>query len=194
MSQEEKNETLNVNFVDYSLSDWYVVFCKGGKELEIKNMIEEKIATRDDLKNKIFEVLAPEEEEIQIKKSKKIKVKKAVYKGYIYVRMKLSAETYDFIRSISGVKGFLGGANPQKISEKEIENIKKITEKLKTSEPKVVRKFDVGNTVRIIDGPFKHFTGVVEEINESKGKLKIVLTVFGRPTTMELDFTQVEKV
>ncbi|MEN3013005.1 MAG: transcription termination/antitermination protein NusG [Endomicrobiia bacterium] len=193
MSQNEKSEQM-LDTTGYSVNDWYVVFCKGGKELEVKQMIEEKISSIESLKNKIFEILVPEEEEIQIKKSKKVKVKKAIYKGYIYVRMKLSAETFDFIRSISGVKGFLGGANPRKISEKEIENIKKLTEKLKTSEPKVVRKFDIGSAVRIIEGPFKHFTGVVDEINETKGKLKVILTVFGRPTTVELDFTQVEKV
>lgn len=193
MSHHEKDSQLS-DTEKYSLSDWYIVFCKGGKELEIKKMIEEKVAAREDLKDKIIEVLAPEEEEIVIKKGQKIKLKKAVYKGYIYIKMKLSAETYDFIRSISGVKGFLGGANPQKISEKEIKNIKELTQELKESEPKIVRKFDVGNTVRIIDGPFKHFTGVVEEINEGKAKLKITLTVFGRPTSVELDFTQVEKV
>lgn len=193
MSHHEKDSQLS-DTEKYSLSGWYIVFCKGGKELEIKKMIEEKVAAREDLKDKIIEVLAPEEEEIVIKKGQKIKLKKAVYKGYIYIKMKLSAETYDFIRSISGVKGFLGGANPQKISEKEIKNIKELTQELKESEPKIVRKFDVGNTVRIIDGPFKHFTGVVEEINEGKAKLKITLTVFGRPTSVELDFTQVEKV
>ncbi|MCX7956555.1 MAG: transcription termination/antitermination protein NusG [Endomicrobia bacterium] len=176
-----------------SQGNWYIVFCQGSKELEIKKILEEKIAATESIKKEVFEVLVPEEEEIQIKKSEKIKVRKAVYKGYIYVRMILTPESYDFIRSIIGIKGFLGGANPQKISEKEIEKIKNLDRKLKDSAPKVVRKFDVGNSVRIIDGPFKHFTGIVEEINESKGKLKIVLTVFGRPTNIELDFTQVEK-
>lgn len=189
--EEQKNlvdETKNVE------EGWYIVRCQVGKEFTIKTLIEEKIKSNPEIANKIFEILVPEEEEIQIRKSEKIKVKKAVYKGYIYVHMVLESETYNFIRSITGVKGFLGGKNPYKMSEKEIEDVKKLAEKLKGSTPKIVRKFDVGDTVRIIEGALKHSTGVVEEIDEEKGKLKVSLIFFGRQTVVELDFTQVEKV
>lgn len=173
---------------------WYIVYCQVGKELVAKNLIEEKIKNTAGMEKKIFEILVPEEEEIQIKKGEKNIVKKATYKGYIYINMILDAETYWFIRNTTWIKGFLGGANPQKMSEKEVESIKLFLEKLKSSQPKIVRKFDVGDTVRIIEGPFKHFTGVVEEINEEKGRLKVTITVFGRPTPVELEFSQVEKV
>lgn len=174
--------------------NWYILCCQVGKELEIKQRLEEKISSTAGIENKIFEILVPEEEEIQIKKGEKVKVKKAVYKGYIYIHMIITPETYSFVRSIAGVKGFLGGAKPQKLSEKEVASIKMLVNKLKSEAPKIVRKFEVGDTVRIIDGPFKHFTGVVDEINEEKGKIKVSITLFGRPTSMELEFIQVEKV
>ncbi len=174
--------------------NWYILCCQVGKELEIKQRLEEKISSTAGMENKIFEILVPEEEEIQIKKGEKIKVKKAVYKGYIYIHMIINPETYNFVRSIIGIKGFLGGAKPQKLSEREVESIKKLANKLKSETPKIVRKFEVGDTVRVIDGPFKHFTGVVDEIDEEKGKIKVSITLFGRPTSMELEFVQVEKV
>jgi len=192
-SQNQQVDTIQQNKSNVN-SGWYVVYCQVGKEIIAKDLIEEKIRITPGMENKIFEVLVPEEEEIQIKKGEKTVVKKATYKGYIYINMILDSETYWFVRNISWIKGFLGGATPQKMSEKEVESIKILSEKLKSAQPKIVRKFDVSDTVRIVDGPFKHFTGVVEEINEEKGKLKIVITVFGRPTPLELDFSQVEKV
>jgi len=198
MTEGTNLENKQVNTIQQSKSNlnsgWYIVYCQVGKELVAKNLIEEKIKSTPGMENKIFEVLVPEEEEIQIKKGEKTVVKKATYKGYIYINMVLDSETYWFVRGINWIKGFLGGATPQKMSEKEVESVKILSEKLKSSQPKIVRKFDVSDTVRIIDGPFKHFTGVVEEINEEKGKLKVVITVFGRPTPVELDFSQVEKV
>ncbi|MCS7151664.1 MAG: transcription termination/antitermination protein NusG [Endomicrobia bacterium] len=193
MSQQETTEKMQHSLTSTE-SGWYIVYCMVGKELDVKYRLEEKIKTTDGMEQKIFEVLVPEEEEIRIKKGEKTKLRKAVFKGYVYINMVLTPETYNFVRSVSGVKGFLGGANPQKMSEKEVNEIKALAEKLKGSAPKVVRKFDLGDTIRIIDGPFRHFTGVVEEINEEKGKLKVVVTLFGRPTSVELEFTQVEKV
>lgn len=194
MSEQKNEQNLAIESKDNIESGWYILCCQVGKELVIKSLLEEKIKSNPDIGNKIFEVLVPEEEEIQIKKSEKTKVKKAVYKGYIYIHMKLDPQTYNFVRSITGIKGFLGGSNPYKMSEKEIEGIKTLAEKLKGTTPKIVRKFDVGDTVRIIEGALKHSTGVVEEINEEKGKLKVALIFFGRQTVVELDFTQVEKV
>lgn len=196
MSQQEsiEKETSTQQKLSSTEAGWYIVYCVVGKELDVKNRLEEKIRTTEGMNEKIFEVLVPEEEEIRIKKGEKTKVKKAVFKGYIYVNMVLTPETYGFVRSVSGVKGFLGGANPQKMSAKEVSEIKALAEKLRSSAPKVVRKFDLGDTVRIIEGPFRHFSGVVEEINEEKGRLKVVVTLFGRPTSVELEFTQVEKM
>ncbi|MFN3550865.1 MAG: transcription termination/antitermination protein NusG [Endomicrobiia bacterium] len=194
IEESNKEETLTSNQIRDINSGWYIVYCQVGKEIVAKNLIEEKIKSTPGIENKIFEVLVPEEEEIQIRKGEKNIVRKATYNGYIYINMILDAETYWFIRNITWVKGFLGGANPQKMSQQEVEGIKILSERMKQSQPKLVRKFDIGDTVRIIEGPFKHFTGVVEEINEEKAKLKVTITVFGRPTPVELDFPQVEKV
>lgn len=198
MSGESNNQQQGEVLISNQKKDinagWYIIYCQVGKELVAKNLIEEKIKSTPGMENKIFEVLVPEEEEIQIKKGEKNVVRKATYNGYIYVNMILDAQTYWFIRGVTFIKGFLGGANPQKMSDKEIEGIKVLSERIKKSQPKIVRKFDVGDTVRIIEGPFKHFTGIVEEINEEKAKLKVTITVFGRPTPVELDFPQVEKV
>ncbi|MCS7227721.1 MAG: transcription termination/antitermination protein NusG [Endomicrobia bacterium] len=194
MSEQNNNQTLPTDTQTLTDDGWYIVCCQVGKELIAKKLLEEKIKTNPEIGSKIFEILVPEEEEIQIRKSEKTKVRKAVYKGYIYIHMKLDADTYNFVRSVNGIKGFLGGSNPQKMSKKEVNSLKILAEKLKGSAPKIVRKFDVGDTVRIIEGPLKHSTGVVEEINEEKGKLKVSLTFFGRQTVIELEFTQVEKV
>ncbi len=196
MIEENNNqaEILTSNQIRDINSGWYIVYCQVGKELVAKNLIEEKIKSTPGMENKIFEILVPEEEEIQIKKGEKNIVRKATYNGYIYINMLLDAETYWFVRNISWIKGFLGGATPQKMSQQEVEGIKILSERMKSSQPKLVRKFDLGDTVRIIDGPFKHFTGVVEEINEEKARLKVTITVFGRPTPVELDFPQVEKI
>lgn len=173
---------------------WYIVYCTVGREMSIKHKLEEKIKKTSDIRELIREVLVPEEEEIQIHNGRKKVVRKAPYKGYIYVHMKIEPRSYWFIRGTPGVKGFLGGSHPEPMSEKEVASIKVLLEKLKTSQPRTARNFDLGDSARIIDGPFKHFTGVIDEIAEDKGKLKMVVTVFGRPTSVELDFSQVEKV
>ncbi len=191
---ENEKSTLQETETVQEEHDWYIVRCQVGKEVAIKSQIEEKIKSTAGIEKKIFAVLVPEEEEIRITKGEKVVVRKPTYKGYIYVSMILDSETYWFIKNVPGVKGFLGGNQPEKMSKKEVEAIKSLVEKLKSSQPKVARKFDVGDTVRIIEGPFKHFHGVIEEINEERGKIKMMITVFGRPTPVELDFTQVEKI
>jgi transcriptional antiterminator NusG len=194
--QEDQETGLEKNVVVESQPNagWYIVYCQVGKEAEIKNSLEEKIKSSTGMEQKILEVLVPEEEEIQIRKGKKVVIRKAPYKGYMYIKMVMEPSSYWFVRSTPGIKGFLGGRNPEPMSEKEVSSIKSLSEKLKGSQPKIAKKFNVGDTVRIIDGPFKHFSGVVEEISDEKAKVKMVITVFGRPTPVELDFAQVEKI
>lgn len=194
VNKETKENTNLAQPIDRTVGSWYVLCCQVGKELEAKAKLEEKIKFSPSIQNKIFEVLVPEEEEIVVKKGKKVAVKKALYRGYIYVNMIFDPETYDFVRSVNWIKGFLGGSKTRPLSEKEVNNIKMLVKKLEQSGPKVVRKFEVGDTVRIIDGACKDLTGVVKEVNEEKSKLKVSLTFFGRPTVVELDFMQVEKV
>lgn len=143
---------------------WYIVYCQVGREAIIKNSLEEKIRTTPGMEEKILEVLVPEEEEIQVRKGKKLTIKKAPYKGYMYIKMMMEPSAYWFVRNTPGIKGFLGGKNPERMSESEVLSIKSLSEKLKSSQPKVAKKFAIGDTVRIIDGPFKHFSGIIEEI------------------------------
>jgi len=188
------NSEKNVSIETDSGAGWYIVYCQVGKESVIKSSLEEKIKNTAGMEQKILEVLVPEEEEIQIRKGKKLVIKKAPYKGYMYIRMVMEPSSYWFVRSTAGIKGFLGGRNPERMSEKEVSSIKSLLEKLKGSQPKIAKKFNLGDTVRIIEGPFKHFSGIIEEISDEKAKIKMVITVFGRPTPVELDFGQVEKI
>ncbi len=198
MSEDINKNNNTITETEHKVKDasgnWYVICCQVGKELEAKAKLEEKIKSSPDIQKKIFEVLVPEEEEIVIKKGQKTTVRKALYKGYIYINMIFEPDTYNFVRSVTWIKGFLGGAKTQPLSEREINNIKMLVKKLEQSGPKVIRKFEVGDTVRIIDGAGKDLTGIVKEVNEEKSKLKVSLTFFGRPTVVELDFIQVEKV
>ncbi len=194
ISQENNTISESKQETSVSLGNWYIVCCQVGKELDAKAKLEEKIKSSPEIQKKIFEVLVPEEEEIIVKKGQKTKVRKALYKGYIYVNMIFDPETYNFIRSITWIRGFLGGTKPQPLSEKEVNNIKMLVKKLENAGPKMVRKFEVGDTVRIIDGAGKDLTGVVKEVNEERSKIKVALTFFGRQTIVELDFIQVEKV
>lgn len=177
---------------------WYIVRVNVTKEKEVVENIQNTIETNN-LGNKIFQIIAPSEERIQTKKMIKMGKEKAVkevmlYKGYIFIDMELEPETYWAVRNVPGVKGFLGGKRPVPISDEEKQKILEVIEA--TGEKKVPKldiTFQKEETVRITDGPFKHFQGIVEEVNEEKGKLKVSIFLFGRPTSIELDFTQVEK-
>ena len=171
---------------------WYVVHTYSGYENKVKTALEERIKTLH--KEEYFgEILVPTEKVVEMVKGQKRTSSRRFFPGYILVNMELNDETWHIVRSIPKVTGFVGGTKPTPISEEEV---KKITQRVEEGaikpRPKVM--FEKGEHVRVVEGPFINFNGVVEEVKPDKGKVKVLVSIFGRPTPVELDFIQVEKV
>jgi transcriptional antiterminator NusG len=142
--------------------------------------------------DKIFDVMVPKEKQIQIKNGKRKVVEAKIFQGYVFVEMKLTDETWYIVRNTPGVTGFVGsGTEPTPVSNSEIAKIKK---RMGVEDPKHQIDFAEGEVVSIVDGPFKGFDGAVSEIDTAKGKLKVMVSMFGRDTPVELDALQVKKV
>jgi len=170
---------------------WYVVHTQTGHE----DKVREKIKLNSEIQgfgDRIFNVLVPTEEVVEVKQNKKVIRKRKFFPGYVLVEMILTSETYWFIKTITGATGFLGDPTPVPLPEEEIAGIVELTDN-SSGKPKHVVEFERGESVRITEGPFKHFVGVVEDVNEQKNKLKVMVTVFDRATPVEVDFLQVEK-
>ncbi len=172
---------------------WYVVHTYSGHEDKVKNSIERTVENLG-MQNLISQVLVPTEEVVSIKNNKKKIRKKKFYPGYVFIEMVINNETYWLVRNTTGVTGFLGGVKPAPMAEQEVENLINAVSNPESAKPRPAISFEKEENVRITEGPFKHFIGVVEEINQEKGKLKVMVTIFGRPTPVELDFLQVEKI
>jgi transcriptional antiterminator NusG len=172
---------------------WYVVHTQSSYEDRVRNAIQQKIQA-DNLSGKIFQVLIPTEDVVEVKKNKKLVKKRKFFPGYILLDMLVDNETYWLIKNIHGVTGFLGEPRPRPLPKEEIDQILELTTASAAGKPKPAVQFEKGENVRITEGPFRHFIGVVEEVNESKARLKAMVTIFGRPTPVELDFLQVEKL
>ena len=172
---------------------WYVVHAQTGFEDRVRQRLEQKM-TDEKVKDKIFAILIPSEEVVEVRKNKKRVFKRKFFPGYLLVDMKVDEETYWLVRGVPGVTGFLGDPKPAPLPDEEVRGILELAEASAQSKPKPAVQFEKGESVRIIEGPFRHFMGVVEEVNEPKAKIKAMVTIFGRPTPVELDFLQVEKV
>jgi len=172
-------------------AQWYVVHAYSGHEEKVKKNLEKRIESMD-MQDKILQVLVPMEDEIEIKDGKRRHVQKRIFPGYILVRMVMSNESWFVVRNTPGVTSFVGSGNkPVPLQEKEIKSIQK---QIKAEAPKVRVEYQVGENVRVIDGPFSDFHGKVDEINADKGKLKVLVNMFGRETPVELDLLQVERL
>ncbi len=172
---------------------WYVIHTYSGHEDRVKASLEKTIEGIG-LKSKIHKILIPTEEVMEIKRNKKQVKKRKFFPGYVMVDMVVDNETYWTIRNCPGVTGFLGGTKPIALPEGEIKNLLDLATAQPQQKPRPAVTFNKEESVRIIDGPFRHFIGVVEEVNEERGKLKVMVSIFGRPTPVELDFLQVEKL
>ena len=172
---------------------WYVVRTYSGHEDKVKNSIERTVENLG-MQNFISQVLVPTEEVVSVKNNKKKIRKKKFYPGYVFIEMIINNETYWLVRNTTGVTGFLGGVKPAPMAESEVANLIKAVTNPEDAKPRPAISFEKDENVRITEGPFNHFIGVVEEVNQEKGKLKVMVTIFGRPTPVELDFLQVEKV
>lgn len=170
---------------------WYVVHTYSGYENKVKANLEKRVESMN-MGDKIFRVLVPMEDEVQVKDGKKIVTKKKVYPGYVIVEMALTDDSWYVVRNTPGVTGFVGSGNkPIPLRESEV---KAIMKRMGVDEPRTKVDFEVGQNVRVISGPFENFIGTVEEIYPDKGKLKVMVSMFGRETPVELEFSQVQKV
>jgi transcriptional antiterminator NusG len=172
---------------------WYIVHVYSGFENKVKAALEERI-TASPNPDKFGEVLVPTEEVVELVKGKRRTSARKFYPGYILVRMKLDDETWHIVNDTAKVTGFLGGRDkPAPLSDEEAERIINRMEAGKMK-PQPKYSFDSGDEVRVIDGPFTNFNGTVEEVNQEKGKIKVLVSIFGRSTPVELDFVQVTKL
>lgn len=173
--------------------NWYIVHVYSGFESKVKTALEEKIASSL-YPEKFGDVILPTEEIVELVKGKRKTSSRKFYPGYILIRMKLDDETWHIVNDIAKVSGFLGGREkPTPLSDEEAEQILSRMEagKLKP-QPKYF--FEFGDEIRVIDGPFRNFNGTVEEVNPEKGKIKVLVSIFGRSTPVELEFVQVTKL
>ncbi|MFC1863586.1 transcription termination/antitermination protein NusG [Thermodesulfobacteriota bacterium] len=172
---------------------WYIVHTYSGFEHKVKTNLEERVKTLD--QEQFFgRVLVPTEQVIELKKGQKRTTSRKFYPGYIMVQMALNKETWHTVRNTAKVTGFLGGENtPTPVPDEEAERIIHQMEE-GISRPKPRYSFEEGDEVRVVDGPFNNFQGTVEEVKPDKEKLRVLITIFGRATPVELDFIQVNKI
>jgi transcriptional antiterminator NusG len=171
--------------------NWYVVHTHTGFEGQVRDAIFQKFKEKD-REEDLGDVMIPSEEVVELKKGRKKISTRKFFPGYIMVQMILSDETWHLVSSLPKVTGFVGGSNPAPLSSNEVSKIQKqVEEGAERPTPKVI--FSVAESVRVVDGPFTNFNGIVKEVNEEKGKLKVLVTIFGRATSVELEFLQVEK-
>jgi transcription termination/antitermination protein NusG len=170
---------------------WYIVNTPTGQEAKAKLALEERIKTQK-MEERFGEILIPAENVVELVKGEKKTTSRKIFPGYIFVNMALNEITWHLVKGTSKISGFVGGQTPAPVPPEEVERITKQVA-LGAEKPKPKIKFTEGESVRVIDGPFSNFNGTVEEINPEKGKVKVLVSIFGRPTPVELDFVQVEK-
>jgi len=169
---------------------WFVIHCYSGYENKVRHNLEQRIETMG-MKDKIFDVVIPTQEEIEVKDGKRRTVERHIFPGYVLVNMLLTEESWYVVRNTPGVTGFVGmGNQPTPLRPEEVSQIIK---RMEAEAPTVKVSFKVGERVRIIDGPFNDFRGVVSEIDMERTKVRVLVSFFGRETPVELDFLQVEK-
>ena len=174
-----------------STRQWYAIHTYSGYEEKVADSIRQRINAVD-MADKIFDVMVPKEKQIEIRNGKRKVVEKKIFQGYVLVDMKMTEDAWYIVRNTPGVTGFVGtGTDPTPMSEDEIKKIKK---RMGVEDPKHHIDFSVGEVVNITDGPFKGFDGAINEIDETKGKIKVLVSMFGRETPVELDALQVKKV
>ena len=175
---------------------WYAVSIYSGYEKQVKRSLEDRVA-QNNMQDKIKEVLIPQEQVVEMKAGKKRKTERKFFPGYVLVRMEMDDDTWHLVRNVPRVMGFVGASaennlRPRPLSDAEIANImQRMSEDGDKSRPEIL--FEAGEVVRVTDGPFNDFNGMVEEVNYEKNKLLVLVQIFGRSTPVELSFSQVEK-
>ena len=172
-------------------AQWYVVHTYSGHESKVAATLKQRIES-ENLKDKILEILVPTQNKIEIRGGKKMQVKEKIFPGYILVKMVLDDNSWLSVRTTPGVTSFVGmGNKPTVISDDEVETIVKYSQ---MEQPTFKQIFAIDDTVRIVEGPFAEMIGKVDSVDEEKGKVKVLVSIFGRETPVELDFLQVQKI
>lgn len=170
---------------------WYVVHTYSGHELRVAEQLRQRVESMG-LEDQILELLIPTQEKIEIRSGAKQTVKEKIFPGYLLVKMVLNDQSWLTVRTTNGITGFIGvGDRPTPLEDKEVKAIQKF---MSAAAPKFKSKFSVGEAVKIVDGPFTDFLGTVDNIDEERGKIKVLVSIFGRETPVELDFLQVAKI
>lgn len=189
----ETEETLDEHesSPDVPNKHWYVIQTYSGYENKVQANLERRVESMN-MQDKIFRIMVPTEEEMDFKDGQKRVVKKKVFPGYVLVEMVISDDSWYVVRNTPGVTGFVGAGNrPVPLDEAEV---KAILREAEQDEPKPRVAFQEGNAVRVVSGPFANFNGVVEEVNLERGRLRVIVSMFGRETPVEFEFNQVEKI
>ncbi len=174
--------------------NWYVIHTYSGYENKVKTNLEKRVESMG-MQDKIFRVIVPEEEETEIKNGKKKVVKRKVFPGYVLVELIMTDDSWYVVRNTPGVTGFVGSAGSgSKPTPLKPEEINAILKSLGVEDKHIDVDFEIGENVRVKEGPFANYSGTIEEIDKDKGKIKVLVNMFGRDTPVELDFTQIEKI
>ncbi len=169
---------------------WYAIHTYSGYEENVSHNLKQRVESMD-MQDKIFNILIPTEKKIKIRNGKRKIIEEKIFSGYVLVEMIVTDDSWYVVRNTPNVTGFIGsGVTPTPISDKEIKEIQK---RMGIEEPKYKIDVNVGELVKIIDGPFKTFEGKISEIDEARGKVKVLISMFGRETPIELDFLQIKK-
>ncbi len=177
--------------MDENGNNWFVIHTYSGHEDRVKKNLEQRMKLMDS-GDDISQVIVPTEDEVEVRSGQRRTVAKKILPGYVLVQMHMSDETWNIVRNTPGVTGFVGSwSKPVPLKEEEVGRILK---QMTAETPRVKVGFKQGQSVRVTDGPFTDFVGIVDELNPGKGKVKVLLTLFGRETPVELDFLQVEKL
>jgi len=192
VSEETKNQHhIIIKKSDNPNARWYVVHAYSGREVQVAQQLRQRVESMG-LEDQVLEILIPTQEKIEVRSGQKQKVKEKIFPGYLLVKMVLNDNSWLTVRTTNGITGFVGvGDKPTPLDEGEV---KAIQDFIKLAAPKFKAKFSVGEAVKIVDGPFADFLGTIESIDEEKGKVKVLVSIFGRETPVELDFLQVSKI
>ena len=192
LAEDAKKKAPSAKHVENEkLAKWYIVHTYAGHENKVAKNLSQRIETMG-FEDDIFDIIVPTRNTIKVSGGKKESVKEKIFPGYVIIKMILNNESWLLVRSTQGVTAFIGAGNkPTPISEKEVEAIQKF---MKQEEPLYKAAFSKNEAVKIVDGPFADFLGTISDIDEARGKLKVLVSIFGRETPVELDFLQVNKL
>ena len=191
MADTQTQQTDEKKTANDTQAKWYIVHTYAGPENKVATSLKQRAQTMG-FEDRIFDIIVPTRNTIKVSGGKKESVKEKIFPGYVLIRMLLDDESWILVRTTQGVTAFIGAGNkPTPISEKEVEAIQKF---MNQEEPLYKASFSVGEAVKIVDGPFADFLGTIDNIDETRGKLRVLVSIFGRETPVELDFLQVQKI